>query len=262
MKVYKYVAENQPNIVTEVYCMNDPDDAFGLLSLDWGGDPVDLGGAPPGKTLSPIAPAHRALYGRGLLRLCVDNIYIRILASRETSESRDAVLALGREITRQRENRPEPKILQVFPATIGSGWALRNDRIGFFRSHMVLNSLYYLSHQNILNLDQSAEATTAPYENTSGTQEPKRVQVVVVNYPEQGGARKALERFREAYLPDQHVDDSVDSNAQIEGYHNVEDGWVGYRIGRNVLVLVFSCPDRESARIIINGMQLSALAGE
>ena len=79
----------------------------------------------------------------------------RILASRETTESKEAVLALGRAITRHRKNPPEPRILQVFPATIGSGWTLRNDRISFFRSHMVLNSLYYLSHQNILNLDHS-----------------------------------------------------------------------------------------------------------
>ena len=61
---------------------------------------------------------------------------------------------------------------------------------------------------------------------------------------------KLFERFREAYLPDQQVDATVDSKTEIEGYHEVEDGWLGYRIAEKVLALVFSCPDRESARII------------
>ena len=55
-------------------------------------------------------------------------------------------------------------MLQTDPGNPSSdriGWwldELRQDRTGFFRSHLVLNSLYYLSHQNIFNLDLSAAA--------------------------------------------------------------------------------------------------------
>jgi hypothetical protein len=88
-----------------------------------------------------------------------------VLAYRETPESREAVLALGQAIAANRPTSADPHLLQVLPQTISTGWKLRNDRIGYFRSYLVLNSLYYLSHQNILNLDHSTEAVTAPYEN-------------------------------------------------------------------------------------------------
>jgi Family of unknown function (DUF6599) len=262
MKLYRYTAENQPIIMVEIYCMKEPDDAFGLLSLDWGGDPFELGGTPPGDSAGAIAPTGRALYGRGLLRIASDTMYARILASRETPESKEAVLTLGRAIIASRTNPPEPTILQVFPSTIGSGWRLRRDRVGFFRSHMVLNSLYYLSHENILNLDHTAEAVTAPYEKTDAIQGNERVQVLVVKYAEAGGERKALELFQEAYLPDKQVDATNFQETEREGYHEVEDGWLGYGIADKLLALVFSCPDRETAQVIINGIQLKAIAGQ
>ena len=37
LEVFNYTADGQPKILVELYYMKTPDDAFGLLSLDWGG---------------------------------------------------------------------------------------------------------------------------------------------------------------------------------------------------------------------------------
>jgi len=42
LEVYEYTSGNQDNILVELYFMETSDDAFGLLSLDWGGEPISL----------------------------------------------------------------------------------------------------------------------------------------------------------------------------------------------------------------------------
>jgi len=43
LESYEYEVQSEKNILVELYFMKTADDAFGLLSLDWGGEPVDLG---------------------------------------------------------------------------------------------------------------------------------------------------------------------------------------------------------------------------
>ena len=202
----------------------------------------------------------RALYGGGLLRIWADTVYARVMTFQETESAKAAILSIGHRIIKDRSPAPIPALMNSFPETVSQDWKLRRDRMGYFRSHLVLNSLYYLSHQNILNLDHATEAVTAPYEKKDDKQGQKRAQVLVVNYAKKGDERKALERFREAYLPDQPKDDKNLRNTENEGYFDVEDGWSGYKISDKLLALVFSCPDRETAGIILNGIQFNAKA--
>ena len=62
LEVYEYKADQQDSILVEVYVMNTSDDAFGLLSQDWSGDPVTLP-TPALKSKPTVAPPNRALYG-------------------------------------------------------------------------------------------------------------------------------------------------------------------------------------------------------
>ena len=56
LEVFDYTSENQDNILVELYFMETPDDAFGLLSLDWGGEPVDLNHSSKNKATHSVAP--------------------------------------------------------------------------------------------------------------------------------------------------------------------------------------------------------------
>ena len=108
LEVYEYISDQQETILVELYFMKTSNDAFGLLSMDWGGEPVMIQSHGPYQEDPRISPPVRALYGGGLLRLWADTIYARVMASRETPVSKETVLSLGRAIGAGRK-RPQDR---------------------------------------------------------------------------------------------------------------------------------------------------------
>ncbi len=246
LEVYEYQGRGAAKILLEIYYLETPDDAFGLLSLDWGGQPVSLDGSTPAKPgVFSLAHPPGALYGKGLLRLRAGRIYARILASRETPAAKRAVLALGRAIASGRRPGPVPGLIRELPANIGPAWKLRPDRVSFFRSYLVLNNAYYLSHHNILDLNHSVEAVLAPYERT-GVGRRGRIQFLVVKYPQKDLARRALRRFHDAYLHE-HQGQFTGGPASFK----VEDGWLAYGLKDRYALIVFQSPDQDTAQRLI-----------
>ncbi|MCP3899089.1 MAG: hypothetical protein GY707_05065, partial [Desulfobacteraceae bacterium] len=134
LQVVEYKKPNQADILVEIYFMDSSEDAFGLLSLDWGGKPF---GEDLTSNDSLIAPPFRSLYGAGLLRIATDSIYVRIFSYLETEETRKTILSLGQWITKNRKACQEPELLKKLPLELGPGYQLRKDRIGYFRSYLV-----------------------------------------------------------------------------------------------------------------------------
>ena len=242
LDVVEYGSDTAGDILVELYWMGSSDDAFGLLSGDWGGEPValrpDAGAA--------RSPWPRALYGSGLLRIWSDDLYARVLASRDSETARTAVLALGRAITEGRADPPPPRLSTSLPPTIAAGFRLRSDRLCFLRSHLVLNSIYFLGQRDMLDLGPSVEAVTVPYDRRDGGSKSVRPTVLAVRYGTPDLARRALAHFRTAYLPG--ADAGAGSNVQ-----RIEDGWVGVRAVGRCLALVFEAPDRDAAQALLSG---------
>jgi hypothetical protein len=239
LEVTEYKAAGRSDTLTaEVYFMKAQADAFGLLSQDWGGEPVVLAAEPNAPT-DTIAPAVRALYGGGLLRLAAGNLYARIQAERETPEAREAVLALGKTVAAGRMFTAEPALLRHLPLTVGPNWKLRRDRLAYFRSHLVLKSLLYLGNQNILDLGPDTEGAVAPYEREAGAAGARRFQLMVVHYPTLDRAKRAREHFVQAYRPEA----ATELPATVKG----EGGWMAYGLKGECFVLAAGCPDRETA---------------
>jgi hypothetical protein len=124
LEAYTYQSSHSEEILVELYHMKSSDDAFGLLSLDWTGVPIELSDAAIPKTDAPIAPAKRFLYGAGLLRIWSDDVFARIMADRETPESKEAVMTLGRMIVSGRKNTEPPAFLNALPPSFTEGWRL------------------------------------------------------------------------------------------------------------------------------------------
>jgi hypothetical protein len=259
LEVFDYRFDNHDNILVELYFMETSDDAFGLLSLDWGGESISFGGSPANVATTSLPSSTRALYGAGLLRIWSDNLYARVMAFRETPASKQAVLALGQAITANRKNPPEPELLKIPPLTIDSSWKLRKDRLSFFRSYLVLNLIYYLSEENIFDLDLSTEAITAPYEHISTPSDRKRIQFLFVKYKNHERARKALNHFHAVYLPEHKKEFKANSATKGPSLFKLEDGWLAYRLVNRYVAIVFECPDQESARIIIQKTESNLL---
>jgi hypothetical protein len=262
LEVFDYTSDSQDKILAELYFMETSDDAFGLLSLDWGGEPVAFDGSTTATSNKFFTSSARAFYGGGLLRLWSDKNYARVMAERETPASKEAVIAIGKAITAGATLPSEPELIKILPLKIGSAWKLRIDRLSFFRSHLVLNSIYYLSHENILDLDLSTEAVIAPYEHTSNSGDPKRSQFLLVQYENLERARKALNHFHGAYLPEYKKQTVTGSAANGTRLFRLEDGWLAYKQFGKYIAIVFECPDQESARTIIQKNESNLLKKE
>lgn len=251
LDVYEYSSADQDDILVEIYWMDTSDDAFGLLSNDWGGDAIALGASESEENKNPIAPHHRALYGAGLLRIWSDNLYARVMAYRASETSRGAVLDIGRAIVAGRKKPSEPALLRVLPPGIHPSFRLRPDRLCYFRSHLVLNSIYFLSTGNILNLGPNAEAVTAPYEIPAGSGKRASFRSLLIHYSGESEAREALRHFLGTYVPEK-APGAPGTHLGIDEVLKIEDGWMGYQLKETYLCLVFECPSAEVARSFIN----------
>ena len=239
LDVAEYASGGQDEILVELYWMRSSDDAYGLLSGDWGGEPVTLKGTEP-------AGVPRALYGAGLLRIWSDGLYARVLASRESDASKRAVLALGRAIVAGRADPAPPRLAAELPHN-AAGYALRRDTICFLRSHLVLNSAYFISQQNILGLDRTVEAVTTRYDSAPPDGKRRHLRLLLVRYPSAEAARAALVSFREGYLPETL---SAPASAGSTVTH-IEDGWAGYRAAGRGVAFVFEASDHEAAASLL-----------
>lgn len=252
LEVRRYASADQGEILVELYWMESSDDAYGLLSGDWGGEAVELR-APEGGSSSPAeTDGPRALYGAGLLRVWSGDLYARVIAENETDASKKAVLALGRAIVLDRSTPPRPVLIRALPARVGSEFLLRPDRVTFLRSHLVLNSVYYLSSENLLDLGPDCEVATATYgqglKTTNGSAKPARV--LLARYANEAAAAKALHHFKEIYLPEK-LHEPKASLAGDSGVVAIEDGWMGSARSGRGLALVFESPDEASTRLFL-----------
>ena len=263
LEVFEYTADNQNDILVELYYMQTPDDAFGLLSLDWGGEPTDLAASRPDAAEISAGPSITALYGAGLLRLRVGSIYARVMAYRETPASKKAVLSLGQAITAGSERptgskQPMPKLISIPIRQIDAGWELREDRLSYFRSYLVLNYIFFLSSENILELNHATEALIVPYEKQGDKASDKRqrCQFLLVKYADHKLARQALEHFHNVYLPDHKEAFTQNSATTKPELFEVEDGWLAYKQIKEYLAFVLACPDRDTATQIIKANEI------
>ena len=253
LEVYEYEADEELGILVELYHMKSSNDAFGLLSLDWGGESVEFSDAQSPQDSSYPVPAASALYGAGLLRIWADKIYARVMSYNETKESKEAVLAIGRAITSTTVNPAPPSLLAVLPDTLNDSWQLQKNRISYFRSHLVLNSIYYLSSQNILQLDHSVEALIAPYKNAETQKQNNRVFCLFIHYKSPDTAQRAMKNFCDVYLsaygtPGEPVADTIH-------IAEIEDGRLGYYLHSDFLSLLFEAPSYTTAQKLMRNIE-------
>ena len=204
---------------------------------------ISRGGVPRQGEAVPVVPPHDALYGGGLLRFWSGNLYGRLMASRESPESRAQVLAIARAIVKERPaNGRPPAILSRIPVRLGERLVLRSDRTCFFRSHYVLNSVYYLAPDDVLGLGPAVDATVSEYRpaGTGGTP----VRLVQALYPSADAAAAALRTFRKQYVP---VPAGQVGETPASAAANADGKWVGWAAAGRSLAIVIDAPGERDA---------------
>jgi len=136
------------------------------------------------------------------------------------------------------------------PREAGLTYRLRPDRTTYLRSHLVLNSSYFLSPENILDIDRTAEAAVATYESSTPAPPRHQVRLLLVRYRDEAAARAAAARFRDAYFPETRGRTGPEADP-LSALQHVEDGWAGYHLKGRSLAVVFEFQDPGLARTFV-----------
>ena len=218
--VRRYEKENQPEITVDFFDMGRSEDAFGVFTHDLEGERVPLG--------------QDGLYKGGWLAFWKDKFYVSIYSEKETEEIKRVILTLGQKISQAipGEGR-RPLILDYLP----EGWD--KNQVHYFHSLPILNYHFFVSSENWLELDQTTEAILA----WKGKEPGKKIHLLIIHYPEETRAQRAIKKFLENYLPE----------ADESGLARTEDGfWDGARAQGNLGIVVFGAESAEEIETLIN----------
>jgi len=211
----RFQKDGRPDIVVDAFDMGASADAFGVFTHDLDGEDAGIG---QGST-----------YKAGLLSFWKDRYFLSVYAEEETTETRAAVLDLGRQIAEAIPGRGEPPaLLKLLPV---DGLEARTTR--FFHTASVLNYHYFVADANILLLGPETDAVLAAY---GGKED--RSHMLVVSYGGVAGAGRAAESFRREYMPDAGGNPAV----------RTENGrWTAARAAGRYCAVVFDAISAEAA---------------
>ena len=106
-------------------------------------------------------------------------------------------------------------------------------------------SYTHLSSENLLDLGLDCDMAASVYRRNAGVDSLKPVHVLLVRYPAEAAARKALAHFQKVYLA------GKSSAAGDHGVVPIEDGWTGFILSGRGLGLVFEAPDETTTRLFL-----------
>ena len=215
MLAQKYTEGEGNEITIDIFDMENSYNAFGVFAHS---------------SETPDADANRigqgSEYASGLLTFWKDKFYVSILAYPETEEKKKIVLKLGQDIAAAISAEGVlPPVISLLPTE-----NLIPTTIRYFYHYIWLNSYYFISNQDILNIDQNTQATLAKY-NAAG----EKFFVLLVIYPGKEKADAAFKSFLANYL--------TGAKSNIKQLKNTR--WTGCRLENNLIAVVLDAPSRE-----------------
>ncbi len=225
LRVRKYVKKDHPSILVELFDMGSSEDAFGIFSYQTEEEEVGIG--------------QGSDYGGGLLRFWRGKYFVNAFAERETPNTREDILMVGRAVaTNIKKDGPKPKLTQFLP-----GEELVRKTIRYFHLHQVLNHHYFLSHENIFNLGMKTNAIFATYLFQG---EKAKTFLLMIQYPDQRQAEKGFKGFVKAYMPEAASSNTVQT----------ENGkWTTAKLHQKYVLVIFDAPSREKGEKLLQSTE-------
>jgi len=212
MTLHRYVGGDGSRVVVEIYEMASSDDAYGIFSFEREDEDVGVG---QGSEL-----------GGGALRFWKGRYFVNVYGEKKASD--EELVAIGKAIADSiKETGREPELIKFLPEE-SRGLIPRSVR--FFRNHVCLNQRFFIANKNILLLDSTTSGVMAQMRTPIG-----KVQIILINYPDEERAASADRNFRLAFMPE----------AEREGMVKTEDGkWTGAMRKGKLWIGVFGAGDR------------------
>jgi hypothetical protein len=181
LTVRRYEKPDRPALTVELYEMASSKDAYGVFTFERQDEPAGIG--------------QGSEFGGGMLRFWKGRYFAAVYTEGEGTEVESALLAMGRAAADAVPGTgPEPEWIALLP---GRDFGLVERSVRFFKSHVLLNQRFFISHRNILNLNGQTEAHLAQY-----LREEQKTHLLLIRYPDGKAAGEAYRSFMKAYLPD------------------------------------------------------------
>lgn len=191
----RYGRPGAPDITADIFDMGLSADAFGAYHHDL----REEGGVGIGQESELAA---------GALAFWSDRYFVSIVAFDEAPAIQRAVLELGRAIASRIGRSGRAPAITRLPAGAG----LRTEHLIYFHDWVYLNTRRFLADDNLLLLDRDTEGILVRCRGEAGAAAAERATgpktaadapflLLLVRYPSEERARRALERFRAGHLP-------------------------------------------------------------
>ena len=172
----RYEKPGQPEMVVDFFDMGRPDQSFGIFAHSQEKPDQKFG--------------QDSEYLDGSLRFWKGRFYVSLLCSPETTDSRDAVMELGRQLAERLPMASErPRILSLLPPP-----GLLPASIRFFFHHAWQNTYVFIASENILGIGPGCEAVLAKY-----AQGQERPVVLLVAYADRAAAQRAFAELSRSF---------------------------------------------------------------
>jgi Family of unknown function (DUF6599) len=210
---YKDPADNE--ISVDIFDMNTSFDAFGVFAHS--------------RETIDSSFGQGSEYAAGLLTFWKDHYYVSILAYPETAAKKEVVFKLGRAIAGAIPAEGAlPPIIALLPPD-----NLLPESVHYFHHYIWLNSFYFVSNDNVLNIGNDTPAALAKYRKNGPA-----FFLLLVRYPNAAGAEAAAGQFSQKVL-----------GGAEDGLRATKDGrWNGLQRRGSLVSIVFNAPDPSAVR--------------
>lgn len=214
----RIIAMEEAEIRIEIFDMTSSSDAFGVFSHTRTKDEKQYG--------------QGSQYFTGALIFWKANYYIAITANDENDEIIRAMQSLAKQIEQKIGLTGDlPGIIKLLPPE-----NLLEDGFIYFHHYIWLNSYYYISNENLLNIDNSTRALMAKY----GDRE-NRYYLLLVEYSGESEADEACKNLLAEFF------DNRQEVIRLE-----DEGWMGARINGRYLTAVFDAPEADEVNKLLD----------
>jgi len=215
-----YRNPGQPNLTVEIFDMVEAKNAFGVFSHVR--EDVDYS------------------YGQGCqvyedaIMFWKNQYFISVVSGDETESSMSVICKLAEDIDNLIKGEGQlPEILILLPVT-----GLVEESILYFFHPAWLNSFYYISDENILNINEKTHCILAKYGDPEN-----RCYLLIIEYPTVADVRVAFKSFSENYSKEIQISPAVE----------IEDGsWMACKRMNKILVGVFNAGSKTQALELMN----------
>jgi hypothetical protein len=216
----RYTAENQPDIIVDIFDMNSSKEAYGVFMYS-------------AEEVSGLV-GQGTQYNEGFMLFWMDHYFVSIMAYPENPESREAIMTIARRIENKIGSKGDlPEILDHLPED-----GLNELSIRYFHHYAWLNSHYYISSEDILLIGENTDAVLAKYGDSD-----QHSILLLIDYPSGEKAGEAYTSFIENYLPD------LQGNTTLK----LEDGsFTGIKQADSLLIIVFNAASGEAAEQLMD----------